>query len=206
MSGGVLTYAGGSLTLSGVSGSLIASAALGGGVQLELQTTTAQALSNDARNDFNGDGRSDILWRNDAGQVSNWLGASDGGFVNNDALALVSVPTNWYIAGTGDFNGDGRDDILWRNDAGQISNWLGTAGGGFVNNDTNALTAAPINWSVAAIGDYNGDGRDDILWHDANGGTSDWLGTANGGFINNDANALTIVATSWYIQPDPPLL
>ncbi|HEV2044015.1 MAG TPA: Calx-beta domain-containing protein, partial [Sphingomicrobium sp.] len=35
----------------------------------------------DVRNDFNGDGRSDILWRNVDGQMSNWLGQANGGFV-----------------------------------------------------------------------------------------------------------------------------
>ena len=146
------------------------------------------------------------MWRNDAGQVSDWLGQANGGFINDDAHALTSVPLDWQVVGTGDFNGDGRDDILWRNYKGQLSDWLGAAGGGFVNNDVNALTAAPTNWSVVSIGDYNGDGRDDILWRNTDGQLSDWLGTASGGFINNDSHALVSVSTAWHVQPDPPLL
>ena len=34
------------------------------------------------------------------------------------------VPNEWTISGTGDFNADGRGDILWRNDNGQASVWL----------------------------------------------------------------------------------
>ena len=50
--------------------------------------------------------------------------------------------------GSGDFNGDGRDDILWRSDSGQLSDWLGTASGGFVTNDANAFNNVPTNWHV----------------------------------------------------------
>ncbi|WP_309602322.1 FG-GAP repeat protein, partial [Sphingomonas sp.] len=58
-----------------------------------------------------------------------------------------------------------------------------------------------------AVGDYNGDGRDDILWRNTNGQLSDWLGTATGGFVTNDANALTNAApTNWHVQPEPFIL
>src|SRR5204862_7801836 len=112
--------------------------------------------------DFNGDGRDDILWRSDSGALSDWLGTASGGFVNNDANAFANVPTNWHVAGTGDFNCDNRDDLLWRSDAGQLSNWLGTASGGFVTNDANAFANVPTHLQVAGVGDYNGDGLADI--------------------------------------------
>ena len=30
----------------------------------------------------------------------------------------------WEIKGTGDFNGDGKDDIIWQNDDGTPAIWL----------------------------------------------------------------------------------
>ena len=198
LSGTTLAYTGGSLRLSApVSGTITASAAAGGGVQLAISTTTTPA--NDVRNDFNGDGRSDVLWRHDNGQLSNWLGQANGGFVANDSNALTSVSTSWQIAGTGDFNGDGRDDILWRSNSGQVSNWLGQANGGFVGNDSNALSSVSTAWNVAGVGDFNGDGRDDILWRNNNGQLSNWLGQSNGGFAGNDANAYSSAPTSWKV-------
>ena len=195
LSGNTLTYSGGSLTLQSFIGPLIASTAAGGGVQLTVGT----AAINDVRNDFNGDGRSDILWRNVDGQMSNWLGQANGGFVQNNANAADVVPSAWQIAGTGDFNGDGRDDILWRNVDGQLSNWLATAAGGFTQNNANAAVVVPTSWQVVGTGDFNGDGRDDILWRNTDGTVSNWLGTASGGFTPNDTNAARFVPTSWTV-------
>jgi hypothetical protein len=206
--------------------------------------------------DFNGDGRDDILWRSLDGTHSNWLGTDTGGFIINDTNALVHVPIDWTVAGTGDFDGDGNADILWRNNNGLLSNWLGTDTGGFFINDAVALTpwvgsvagigdfdgngrddilgrtatgelfvtpaglggsfdnlitsrfvaSVPVDWHVAAVGDYNGDGTDDILWRNDNGALSNWLGIESQGFrfTVNDANAFAMVSTDWLVQPFIP--
>ena len=148
--------------------------------------------------DFNGDGRADILWRNVNGTVSNWLGAADGGFIINDSAALRFGPTDWHVVATGDFNGDGRDDILWRHNSGSITTWSGTATGGFVVNDIAGLPFGPIDWQVLGAGDFNGDGRADILWRSADGTIADWLGRTDGGFTVNPASIIT-VSNQWQI-------
>ena len=53
------------------------------------------------------------------------------------------IPNSWQVEGTGDFNGDDRDDIVWRRDDGAFTDWLGQANGGFVTNDANAWASAP---------------------------------------------------------------
>lgn len=74
--------------------------------------------------DLDGDGRSDILWRNGGnGAISAWLmnGASRVG----GGSITPNVSENWKIIGTSDFDGDGRDDILWRKgSSGDVYAWL----------------------------------------------------------------------------------
>jgi hypothetical protein len=154
----------------------------------------------DASNDFNGDGRSDVLWRNDAtGRVTDWLGRTNGGFAGNSQSASADAGLSWHIVGTGDFNGDGRDDILWRNDNGKITDWLGNASGGFTGNIANADNSVTAAWEVIGTGDFNGDGRDDILWRKDDGTVTDWLGLANGGFIGNLGNARNSISAAWQV-------
>jgi len=152
-----------------------------------------------AENDFNGDGRSDILWRNDNGRVVDWLGTATGGFNGNGARSNSIVSADWQVAGTGDFNGDGRSDILWRNTDGRIADWLGTANGGFAGNAANSRSSVSTDWQVAGTGDFNGDGRSDILWRNTDGRIADWLGSANGGFAGNGANSRSSLSTDWQV-------
>jgi hypothetical protein len=40
------------------------------------------------------------------------------------AEGAVRAPDNsWHVHDSGDFNGDGKDDVSWRNDLGQVYIW-----------------------------------------------------------------------------------
>ena len=76
-----------------------------------------------ATGDFNGDGKSDILWQNDDGTPAIWL--MDGmNVLSIGAAGSFNPGPSWQIKGTGDFNGDGKSDILWQNDDGTPAIWL----------------------------------------------------------------------------------
>ena len=63
---------------------------------------------------------------------------------------------------TGDFNGDGRADILWENLlTGERLLWL--QNGATVLSSVSLGVVAPA-WTKVGIGDFNGDGKTDILW------------------------------------------
>jgi len=78
-----------------------------------------------------------------------------------------------------DFNGNGREDILWRHGADGADNiWLmDGAGRVTAGPDGGPIDTVPdLNWRVVGRGDFNGDGKTDILWrHAASGSNSIWL-------------------------------
>ena len=149
--------------------------------------------------DFNGDGRDDVVLRHDNGAVTDWLGQANGGFFSNHAAASYSLPSGWHVAGTGDIDGDGRDDLLLRHNNGTVTDWLGQANGGFFSNHAAANYVLPAGWQVAGIGDFNGDGRDDALLRHDNGAVTDWLGQTNGGFFSNHAAANYVLPAGWHV-------
>ena len=83
--------------------------------------------------------------------------------------ALGTVPGNWAIVGTGDFDGDGKSDSLWRDTStGTVAIWL--MNGLQVGSQPAGLGTVPTNWTVAVTGDFNGDGKSDLLWRDTTAG------------------------------------
>src|SRR2546421_9935146 len=74
---------------------------------------------------------------------------------------------NWQVAGIGDFDGDGKDDILWRN-ASTGQNYLYPMDGLAIKSTEGYLrTVADQNWQVAGVGDFAGDGKADVPWTSA---------------------------------------
>ena len=85
------------MILFGAAGAVLAASAHPeGGVQIIM--TVSPPPATDARSDFNGDGRSDIFWRSNAGVMMEWLGQSNGSFADNP-LAGQPFPLDWYSGG-----------------------------------------------------------------------------------------------------------
>jgi Putative Ig domain/Bacterial Ig-like domain len=105
--------------------------------------------------DFNGDGKSDILIENTSGAV--YVGEVTGGQVTYSAVA--SLGSEWTFKGTGDFTGDGKEGFLIESTSGAV--YVGEVSGG----NTTYLGVASLGpeWSFEGTGDFLGAGKDQFL-------------------------------------------
>jgi hypothetical protein len=146
------------------------------------------------RADFNNDSRSDILWR-ESGSGLNAIWQMDGTTVSSGAF-IPSVSAGWNIGGVGDFNADGKSDILWRNTStGENAIWLMN---GFTRASSNYIPGVPAalpGWTIAGVGDFNADGKSDILWRNTSTGENAiWL---MNGFTRASSNYIPGVPGGW---------
>ena len=145
--------------------------------------------------DFDGNGKSDILWRNPTTPI-NVLWLMNGTSVAS-ATQIPRLDSSWQVAGVGDFDGNGKSDILWRSSTtGSTVAWLMNGGSASSSAQVAVLDSS---WQVAGIGDFNGDGRSDIIWrNETTGSTVMWL--MNGTSVTSSAQ-IAVVDSGWQLPP-----
>ena len=141
--------------------------------------------------DFNGDGKSDVAWRDGSGNLALWL---MNGAVPASSGGVGGVPMTWSIVGQRDFNGDGRYDLLWRDTSGNTAIWL--------LDGTQVMSSLGVGniattWTVVGTGDFNGDNLGDLLWEDGNGNLAVWL--MNGGSVISSGGLGNVPLAFWSV-------
>ena len=128
------------------------------GAIAQVTLTVDPAASHPAA-DFNGDGKSDLLWQN-VTTGARYVWQMDGSaFIASHYLGAVA--TQWSIATTGDFNGDGVADIVWENSAtGERFVWFMS---GSAYSSGSAIAVIDPQWHIAGTGDFDGDGQTDLI-------------------------------------------
>ena len=141
--------------------------------------------------DFNGDGRTDLLRQEKSDFDNN--GANDAHVLYSTGNGFSAVPlfsdkslhadvSNLYV---GDFNGDGRDDILHQSEGHLDNDWnasetlLTSTGNGFIGYATDRNLWIKGDYTNLFVGDFNGDGRDDLLRQEKGHWDNDHSGTAS---------------------------
>lgn len=148
--------------------------------------------------DFDGDGQDDYIWRNVATGINAvWLMNSAGSLIGT--APLPSVSEAWVLVGAADFSGDGILDLVWRDPSSGLnamwvmSNTRSTTSSAFL------LPTVGGSWQIETIGDFNGDGFNDLIWREPNSGQNVvW-------FFNNttyvSAGSLrSLVGNGWKIE------
>jgi hypothetical protein len=146
-------------------------------------STTGSTISPPITATIFGDGRSALMWRNTNGSVTAWryVGSSSPTGFSDTGVTFGPYPGWTLINSDGDYDGDGKGDLLWQRTDGAISIWL--------MNGTTIKSQSQFGpyagWSFfSGNSDFNGDGKSDLVWLRSDGAISLWL--MNGGTFSSE--------------------
>ncbi|MGW4941354.1 FG-GAP repeat domain-containing protein [Actinoplanes sp. NPDC004185] len=155
-------------------------------------SSTARALAATDESDFGdltGDGKADLAAIDSSGTMwvypgKRYVYPGTGTRSTSFFSARIKVGTGWgkftSLVRHGDFNGDGKQDILTRDSSGKLFFYAGTGNPlGMFKKGTQAGTGWGNFTSITGAGDLTGDGRDDLLGQKTNGELALYTGTNN---------------------------
>jgi Ca2+-binding RTX toxin-like protein len=170
---------------------------VGPGASLGLNLNSATFIYVPSRilpkNDFGGDRKADVLWRNTNGEVYTYQ--MNGLAVASEA-SLGVVSNDWKIAGLGDFSGDRKSDILWRNDNGLVFAWQMDGNSKVAEG---SIRLVGNDWKISGTGDFNGDSKSDILWRNINSGET-YIYQMSGLTTVTTEGSVATVSNDWNIS------
>ncbi len=132
--------------------------------------------------DFNGNGRSDAFFYDSAGRW--WVDASTGSSFDRELWSQFSTASGWSSHLVGDFNEDGRDDVVsYHPGSGNLVVSRSTTSG--FSNSVWSTFSTKSGWGKQLVGDFNGDGRDDVASYHP--GSGNWVvsRSTGSGFSNS---------------------
>jgi hypothetical protein len=162
---------------------------------------TAVAIADNANwqikglSDMNGDGSLDIVWHNaEQDSTAIWYLPGDNStnlvearFVARGGADAKLAAPGTRLVGVGDFDGDGRAELLFRNNVTDRTT-LWKLNGSEVAQEQVLIPTAQAGWDIKLVADFNNDGRADILWQNTRLDSSAiWISAAGttGTIVNN---------------------
>jgi hypothetical protein len=124
----------------------------------------------------------------------------NGTQIAQSGSVVDAMPAAWVIVETkGDYNGDGKSDILWRNSTtGQVYEYQ--MNGTQIAQSGSVVDAMPAAWVIVdAKSDYNGDGKSDILWRNSTTGQV-YEYQMNGTQIAQSGSVVDAMSADWMIM------
>ena len=136
--------------------------------------------------DLNGDGKKDLIagFSNTPGNVQILLGNGDGTVTATPLDAMFTNLSQPRAVAVGDFNGDGKADLVVASfGAGQALVYFGNGDGTF---QSPAYYITGVNPNSIVVTDLNGDGKQDFVITNSNSGTVNvFINNGDGTFTGN---------------------
>lgn len=135
----------------------------------EVTLSPGNTLDLSGEDDFNGDGKQDLVFRNTStGEIVFWL---MNGTSKVSEVTVLGETLDWKLSATGDFDHNAKPDIVWHNNITQkIRIWTmnGTVHTGDITPIPDQALAA--NWTIVGAVDLNADANTDFLWYNSTSG------------------------------------
>ena len=152
--------------------------------------------------DLDGDGHSDLVWRNNAdGRISAWL-MSGLQQINGSLLSIPQVSDlDWRVRAVYDADGDGRADIFWQHQAhGLVAVWRMN---GFTVVDGSLLDAPVISdpgWRLVGVSSEQRGRALTLHWqHDGDGRLAVWI-VSEMKLMHGGLTGTSVADTNWKIR------
>ncbi|TDJ52172.1 MAG: VCBS repeat-containing protein [Nitrospina sp.] len=135
-----------------------------------LQLPAATNFEIRGTGDFDSDGDSDLVIFNPATGLIGILFLENASLVSGEGVIQLDVDNSWDLINTGDFDGDGKFDLLaYQTDTGIVAEILLDGSTVLSFNGLIALDSL-AGWGVQDTADFNNDGRWDLLTHNTTDG------------------------------------
>ena len=172
-----------------------------------LSTELGASLVAKAVGDFNGDGFSDVVLQRITdgavyvmdldGSRPIGTGVLDSGWVG------VAPSVDWQLKGAGDFNNDGKSDVLFQNaNDGSLMIWELNGAGTYGVHDTvrsgGAVATPGKDWVVKDVGDYNADGKSDVMFQQTSTGAV-YTWELDGTNVIDHGYVTSFASTGWQV-------
>lgn len=171
-------------------------------IAIAMHVASAPEVSAANSNDIDHDGRADLIFQNSSGQIAAWFLDGSGNAIDFSSatgaksrkLIYSGGLGDWRLKGAADCNGDGFDDFVFQNSAGQIVVWFLDGSGNEVDARTGQgrkagsklLYAGGLgDWRLRGIGDINGDNIADLVFQNSQGQIAVWLLDGSGNAVHH---------------------
>ncbi|MEO8095396.1 MAG: FG-GAP-like repeat-containing protein [Pseudolysinimonas sp.] len=147
-----------------------------------------------AAGDFTGDHRADVMAVDKGGRLYLYRGDGAGGWTGSRKKIADGWEKKLFVFSPGDFSGDGKSDVLAVQSDGRLALYDGNGKGGWQGSRVIVGTGFATATAVGSPGDFDGDGKADVIavWPD--GTVTLYSGDGKKGLLDPEG---VVIATGW---------